>query len=293
MFAFGCTHPTAIKTSTSRATIAESAFSSSAKLALRDALVREQGFIRIHAGETLVALGESTAMHAFFLKETSSSDPRYLVGVWRILAQSAPNLIERSAWIARLEQSASTPGSATQLVAIESLNKLNRVLTGIPLAAVKDMMADATDASRPFLHWAEALAGNPDAIHSLVQLLQSPVPAARSRAAYALRHLKPGDRSVLTKLAAAAMRETLGTNPHIFLLSACVALDADPAQTPAWRTALSQALLNGSDAAAYEASSALTDNFPGSELPHLAELLNASAGDRQIACAKILASIHP
>jgi len=259
----------------------EARLAETARAELNATLGGERNFIRIHAGEAWIALGEKERIHCEFLSEAETVDGRYRIGVWRVLALSDSN----PAWRTKIEGVLAQPETKEAILAIESLNKLGGAPSAASLAVIKRLKATTPEASLVFLHWAEYLAGEEAALESIVAGLASPVPAARSRAAYVLRQLRPADPGVRDALAAAVSREPAGPTVHAYVLSAALALEADPKLLSVWREELEGVLARGPDAARYEACQTLMKIYGPEDLPHLERLLADAEGDAKVGLA--------
>lgn len=263
----------------------ESPLAEKARVALRVALEGDRDFVRIHAGEAWADLGEKALAHRAFLGEAEAGEARYRVGVWRVLAMSAPSGDDAAAWIRRIEEIVDRPADPAWLLAVESLNKLGVPLSAGRRAALKTARAEIPEAGWVFLDWAEHLAGEPDAWPRIVDALDSPLPAARARAAYVLRQIRVDAVEARERLAAAARREPAGSTTRVFVLSAAVALKVSPAETPAWTEELERVLERGPDAARYQAAQLFAELHGRDDLPRLEMLLAAAQGDARVGLA--------
>src|SRR3954468_14975524 len=82
-----------------------SALADRARAVLTADLAREKAFVKVHAAEALIALGEKDSPHRVFAAELPAANEMrpYRIGVWRVLAASSQSDAERAEWIARTE----------------------------------------------------------------------------------------------------------------------------------------------------------------------------------------------
>lgn len=253
---------------------------------LSDALVREKAFVKVHAAEALIALGDKEAPHRVFAAELPAANEirPYRIGVWRVLAASSPTAAERTEWIARTEAVTLDADAVDRLHAIESLGKLGHATTPRACAAAR-AMAGGTAAEGVFPRWVLYLAGDRDVLPQIVAALDSTDPIARLRAAYVLRWLKIDDAATRAALTRTADREPSDAIGYAIILGSAVSLNADPARVPAWIAALEQILANGSAGARYDACQTLMRRYQPADLAKLAPLLDHPEGDVRIGAA--------
>jgi len=253
---------------------------------LAEALANEKAFVKVHAAEALIALGEQDEPRRVFRAERPAADEirPYRIGVWRVLAASSATPAERAEWIARVEAVVLDPATMDRLHAVETLGKLGHAPGGRVRAAV-EAMAKGSEAEAVFPHWVLHLAGDPAALPAIVAALDSADPAARLRAAYVLRWLNINDATTRAAMARTAGREPSASIGYAIVLGAAVTLDADPARTPGWVAALEQIIANGSTGARYDACQILMRRYTTADLARLAPLLDHPDGDARIGAA--------
>ncbi len=136
------------------------------------------------------------------------------------------------------------------------------------------------------------LAGEPDALRRLADLLSSADVTARQRAAFALRWLQPGDRDVLRKLENAADAEPPASAAWPFLLSAALTLNADPARAPSWRAELERPAAGISADARFEISQALMPGCTAARLRIMAAQLEDPDNNTRVNAAWTILYAH-
>jgi SSS family solute:Na+ symporter len=264
----------------------DDALSARARAVLRQVVATDHSFVKVHAAEVLIAYGEAGAMRRIFaLEAPAAAASPYRVGIWRVLAVTAPTPADRARWVAKIAALAVRPGDPDRLRSLESLGKLRVRLSGEALATTRRLAAEAppSDASLPL--WVLQLAGEPGALGRLAGLLSARDVVARQRAAYALRWLRPGGPEVLRQLANAADAEPPGTPAEPFLDSAALALNADPARAPVWQARLERLAVGSSADARYEASQALMPSCTAATLPLIAGLLDDPDANTRVGAA--------
>lgn len=264
----------------------EHPLASRARTVLNEALATEKVFVKVHAAEALIALGEKESPHRVFRAELPAANEvrPYRIGVWRVLAASSASPQERANWITRIEAVALDPSTMDRLHAMETLGKLGHA-TGGRVRAAAEAMAKGSDAEAVFPRWVLHLAGDSTALPAIVAALDSADPAARLRAAYVLRWLNINDATTRAAVARTAGREPPTAIGYAIVLGAAVSLDADPARTPAWVAALEQIIANGSTGARYDACQTLMRRYTAADLARLAPLLDHPDGDARIGAA--------
>ena len=253
---------------------------------LDEALATEKAFVKVHAAEALIALGDKDAPRRVFRAELLAAEGvrPYRIGVWRVLAASSDSPLERAEWIARIEAVVLDVAAMDRLHAIESLGKLGHAPTGRVRIAV-ETMAKGSDAEAVFPRWVLHLAGDPTALPAIVAALNSADPIARLRAAYVVRWLNINDANTRAALALAARREASTAVGYTIILGAAVTLDADPTRSPGWVATLEQIASAGSAGQRYDACQTLMRRYTVADLPKLTPLLDHPDGDARIGAA--------
>lgn len=263
-----------------------------ARSTLDEALKTEQGWIRIHAAEALIALGGHERMRRLFEAELPAwENSPYRIGAWRVLAATASAPEDKAAWIARIEKVFLDPTSPDRLQAIESLCKLRHVLGGAALAAAREMEGRVAPADALFPLWALCLAGEDHALERLAGSLASPEAAVRRRAALVLRWLAPPERWIRRELARAADVEPASTVASPYLVSAALWLDVDAGRRAAWRARLEQHLMTGPAGVRLEACQTLMRIYAPRDLSRVVALLEHPEGDVRLGAAWMILAV--
>jgi HEAT repeat protein len=258
-----------------------------ARRVLADALATEKAFVKVHAAEALIALGEVESPRRVFQAELPATERErpYRIGVWRVLALSSPTRDERARWIEHIEAVVLDDAAMDQLHAIETLGKLRHRPAAAVRRAVEHYVQKAKAADVVFARWVLHLAGDHTALPAIIAALESQDPAVRSRAAYVLQALNITDAGARRALARAAEREPPAAAGYANVLSAAVKLEADPNLMRGWITALEEVVASGSTGARYQACQALMLRYTPEDLHRLVPLLDHPDGDARIGAA--------
>ena len=164
---------------------------------LRQGLVRESGFVKVHAAEFLLKLGYPQNVHEVFQEEEAlqGQTPGYRIGIWRVLAQSSPSAAQRQTYKQKIIEVATDPQAEDRLFAVESMGKLGVVPDKEDAQNILDWARQAAPADVAFACWPLLLSSdaqvNAHAVQAeLARLLEHDNPLARLRAAYVLSSLK-------------------------------------------------------------------------------------------------------
>lgn len=264
-----------------------------AKAVLLQVLTHERNWQQIHAAEALIAVGEGATVRAAFANDQVVSEQSdYRIGIWRVRAAVAQSPVERKQWLAKIEAAFCDPRSPDRLDAIESLSKLRFVASGETLRMVRQLAEESSEGDKLFTLWALALAEDPGAMERIIAALASADIFARQRAAYALRWLHASSGPALQALARATQAEPAGTYPYVYLLSAALALNADPPQSRDWQAKLEAVLASGPAPARFEAIQYLMTTYDRTDVLRLKPQLNDSECDTRIAAAWGMLNVH-
>ncbi|MDA1177298.1 MAG: PQQ-binding-like beta-propeller repeat protein [Planctomycetota bacterium] len=202
---------------------------------LRRTLETQERWIKVHAAEALLTVGQPEGVRAVFLAELQkhSNVPEYRIGIWRVLAKCSDDPVEKTQWIGKI-QAAMLDGKGH---AAETLGKLAVPFPEESRNVAIQVVEQAQGQFALLGVW--ALAADPQNPHRadykgrLIDYLSDPVPTQRSLAAYALRFLGPLPESTWRQLVEAAWKEPADTGAQVSMLSAslCTAPDQIEATT--------------------------------------------------------------
>ncbi|NLF08030.1 MAG: sodium/solute symporter [Pirellulaceae bacterium] len=246
----------------------------------------------VHAAEYLLALDYPQGVKEAFLEEEKlhGGEPRYRIGIWRVLARAAYDPVERSLWIDRIRAAAFDEDGEDRTHAVETLAKLGYRLVGGEIAAMERATASENGSLAPFAAWTLANSGKPEGEKRLASFLASPDATLRYVAAYALGHLPKISASTQASLAAAIDAEPADSPARVYLISVAAMHAPKNVEFP-FRVELLDAVVNGSGAGAVEACRALARVGGDAELPLLTRLLDSGDADLRAAAANALLRI--
>ena len=274
----GCQH------STTATTPISSDQRSQAVAKLREVMHTQQKWVKVHAAESLLALGYAQGVLDEFKKELAGhgDEVEYRIGIWRVLANATRHDHQQSEWVDRLKGVYRDKTSPDRIHAAESLAKLRASLTSDELAVVAEDSASDDARLRAFCCWILAAVDEKNRdrhLDSLIQLLETPNVESRSIAAYSLRFLSPLDHTRWAKVVELAKHEA---DPFIKLRVYGAALvvpppDTSPSDLDELRDSLIEAASVSESRFSYELMSVLADAATLNELNLLATFLNGES----------------
>lgn len=158
---------------------------------LTAALDNQSPWVRVHAAEALIAIGQPGPALAAFRKAAQTTEPKYRIVVWRVLARAAPIEDERKQYIDKIRTALLDSKGPDQTHAMEALAKLNEALASDAERQNVRAVADSEGPAAAFADWRLAQTGDDSAIGRLTRLLDSADVVIRARAAYVLARLQP------------------------------------------------------------------------------------------------------
>lgn len=257
-----------------------------ALLLLRDSLRREDHWIKVHAAEALLSLGYLQEVREVFHLElvSNGAEPKYRIGIWRVLAQVAPDVAEREQWIGKIRAAFLDPTGPDRLHAAESLAKLGYQVQGRDANAFKLLAEAGADPFAVNTRWILANNGGLNEQLSLVKLLESKDADTRFDAAYALRNMPHVSAPAQEKLLSALCQEPTASNGRIYLISAAL-VHAPPDQQKHIKAELLAHVKTDDQAVKYEICAALAKMGQKEDLPFLSRLLEDTNCDVRVGAA--------
>jgi hypothetical protein len=253
---------------------------------LERALEHERGWPRIKAAEALADHGHSDRAFAALSADADTTPPEQRIGVWRVLARTAPTATGRQQFLERIRVAAFAPDGPDRVHAVESLAKLGAYQEAD--RKVVEAMA-AGDPAAAFPRWYLALSGRREDEARLVELLDAPDPIARWRAAYGIARLKDSSAAARAAVAARADRELSDSPARTVVISAAYLLSVD-AGRDRWHRRLVDTLKSGSVASRAVAFESLGRQGTSADLDILAKATVSPDGLVRVAAAS--ASLH-
>jgi SSS family solute:Na+ symporter len=245
----------------------------------RDILVRalldDSPWIRVHAAEALIALKQTGPALAAFRAKADTTEPRYRIVVWRVLAQAEPDAAQRSQYVERIRAALMDPSAPDHAHAMEALAKLHEPAADDAERKRIQDVADAKSQISPFAVWRLANANDATAIERLVVLLHADDAITRSRAAYVLSRLQPLPDTA-TQAVTATLDKEPADSPARIMLRAAQGGDAVREMAKDTKVAPS---------GRYFAAMNLADNGTGGDYAILDALLNDPDSDVRVGAA--------
>lgn len=207
---------------------------------LRDTLATAERWVKVHAAEYLIELSYPQGVYETFQGERQAheSEPKYRIGIWRVLAQAAPDAIERQSWIDRIRAVVTDPQAPDHVHAIETLAKLGDRLETTDLRRAVVAAAESDLPTTAYARWLLAGSGKSTDLKRLTELLETPDATSRLVTAYALQWMRVADPGVRQKLAAVARAEPVDSPARIYLVSAAWLLAVDQQSSDNFRAML-------------------------------------------------------
>ena len=258
---------------------------------LRRALNDEQGFVKVHAAEALLALSVESRVLAVFLAEMKKhgDEPHYRTGIVRVLARATPRETDRTGYLARLRDVYFDVDAPDRVHALEALAKLGYAIDEQDRVRFEELPRPGFSDAEPCLRWLRAVSGAESDVRSLAELLDHPEPRVRGLAAYALRHLPnklPAD--VVTKLQQAAAIEK-PSKDRVYVVSSAYVASPDAETSQRLKEILKAAAppggVTGSDQDKREIADAIGLRGSREDMPLLQQLLRDSSADVRISAA--------
>ena len=258
---------------------------------LQAALRTEERWIKVHAAEALIAAGQPDGVARAFEAELAArgAEPQYRIGIWRVLAQTAPTEPEHDTWIARIVAAFLDTGGPDRLHAAEALGKFGyRAHEGeigaFQLAAGAGRGSLAADAQ-----WVLAN-GSDEAVGPLVTMLASEDRGTRNDAAYAIRYLPKLSPASWQKLALAAQQSWMGSAERVTLVSAAF-VHAPEKEKAFFKAELLKYLSVGTNDEKLEVCAAIAVKGVKADTARLTPLLDSPVTDVRIGAAQAILRI--
>lgn len=124
---------------------------------LKTVLHNESKFVKVHAAEFLLWLNvDREEVKATFMKENEASgnEPRYRIGIWRVLAQAEDNEIEKKKWINKVLAVFADTTSPDRIHAAETLAKLKTSPLLLFPEATAASLKDSNKILNAYTQWA-------------------------------------------------------------------------------------------------------------------------------------------
>ena len=260
---------------------------------LRRALVQEKQFIKVHAAEALINLGYGPEVLPVFEQELAAhgNEPQYRVGIWRVLAQIAPERQNRDEYLSKLRALSLDKRADEQVVAIESLAKLRYQAPEKDRPRYLELAGILKGGGAAYCRWLLAVSGSPVAIRALAEGLNSNDADERGVTAYALRHLSKQLPSDVAQSLARAAEKASDSRQNVYVVSAALATSRDADRAAKFKQRLTSRTRSASGEEKYEICAALAVVGSDEDQPLLTELLSDPEADVRVSAANAIERI--
>lgn len=250
---------------------------------LNTVLEQQREFIKVHAAEYLIWLGYKKNVRSVFLKENKlhGTEPRYRIGIWRVLAQTENTSIGKAKWVNRVLNVFSNMNAPDRLHSAETLGKLmTSPLSKFPEATERSISDSFRNLSLYTL-WATSYQSKDRCVQNRHTFLNTAIKDentdARLISSYILRRLKGLSKKEWRELAIQALEEPDTSTVKMNLLTTSFITVPDKTKQGALFLKLRAELLKGYEhfpaGKRIELAMALAENGSTADLPVLSSFL--------------------
>jgi len=260
---------------------------------LRRALNEEVEFVKVHAAEDLLSLNQQANVHEVFAEEQRlhGDEPKYRIGIWRVLARSAQNATERKQYYSRIREAVFNPASSDRAQAVEALAKLRYQISAEDRPKFEKLSSETVSDEAPFHRWLLSVSGASSEINALAQLLDDPHDTVRGNTAYAIRHLHGKlSTDVAAKLANVVSRLPVSKS-RVYVVSAAYVSARQENEVEKFKNELLEYATSADQDAKCEVTAALAERGDDNDIPLLIELLNDPSPDVRVGAAYAILQI--
>ncbi|RAJ94510.1 SSS family solute:Na+ symporter [Larkinella arboricola] len=204
---------------------------------LRTVLQTEQEWIKVHAAEYLLWLGQPAGVQDVYLNELRqfATKPQYRIGIWRVLAQAAASPEEKKKWTDQIAAAFKDLAGPDRIHAAETLAKLGISPTTVDAEATRKAIAGESRPLSLYTLWGASLADSKAATANRQQFLtlalnRQEEAAPRRLGTFILRRLGGLSAADWKKLAEAALSEPISSGVQLNLVHAAL-VTASPSAT--------------------------------------------------------------
>ena len=248
-----------------------------------------QDWEQIHAAEVLLDLGHIDMVRSRMLavrarRELSVSR----VGVWRVLARTAPDPRDRNFWVSKIEKVFWDLNAPDRAQAIETMAKLKEPGSSKTQKLARRWLSSDRPIEVVVAVWYLAEAHDREAKEAVLDLLRSDEANMRRLGGYVLTRLGTKQPEWLRLLAESAETEPDDSVAAPYLLSAALNLSADPLRSEEWLERLMYLSARAPANAQLESARAMLPWFSADMAEALALQLGAADVDARIGAAWVI-----
>lgn len=251
---------------------------------LRTVLATQSQFIKVHAAEYLIWLGDAEEVKKEYLKEDSlyHTQTPYRIGIWRVLAEAEENPADKARWINKVFDVYGDPRAPDRLHATETLAKLQQSPLERYPDITRETLASDNRNLRTYALWAVSYASDTAMEKNRTEFLHlaatDPDSIIRKISAFILRKIKGLTTDEWTSLANRALAEPAASGMrHSLLNTVFVTLPEGAGNEELFRRTEQEMLKDHahfSAAERIELALSLADKGTDSHLPILTSMLN-------------------
>ncbi|MFT5168810.1 MAG: SSS family solute:Na+ symporter [Saprospiraceae bacterium] len=196
---------------------------------LSQILHHQKQWVKVHAAEFLIDLGEMEAIDSIFQKENElyGNAAPYRVGIWRVLSQIDSSNYN---WKVQIVNLAKDSKASDQLYAIETIAKRKIPPLWLSYWLKNQILHGDNIRLKSYTQWALAIPrneGDKPAIDSLKRMVFSKIVEEKRIAALALGKLNYYPEEAWNELATHALKEPSDSDAKVYLLAAGMTLCPD------------------------------------------------------------------
>ncbi|RCR71190.1 hypothetical protein [Larkinella punicea] len=196
---------------------------------LRTVLKTEQEWIKVHAAEYLLWIGEPAGVQEVYLEELRQFEKKspYRIGIWRVLAQASTTPAEKKKWTDQIAAAFADPNGTDRIHAAETLAKLGISPTTVDPEATRKALAGDNRALSLYTLWGATLSDAKSAPANRQKFLdlalaRSEETAPRKLGAFIIRRLGGLTTAEWNRLAEAALSEPVSSGLQLNLVHAAL-----------------------------------------------------------------------
>jgi hypothetical protein len=196
---------------------------------LRNVLRSEKEWIKVHAAEYLLWIGEPAGVKTVYLDELRQFENQspYRIGIWRVLAQAATTPEEKKKWTDQIAAAFKAPNGPDRIHAAETLAKLGISPTTVDAEATRKAIAGENRDLSLYTLWGASLSDEKTAPANRRKFLnlalsRSEETATRKLGAFILRRLGGLSAADWKQLAEAALSEPVSSAVQLNLVHAAL-----------------------------------------------------------------------
>lgn len=220
----------------------ENTLDKTARHELVTVLNEQQGFIKAHAAEYLLGVGDTAEVKKVFLRENElhGTEPRYRIVIWRVLAQTEGTPEGKMKWARKVLAVFGNREAPDRLHASETLARLGISPLEELGEATRNALASPSPNLRVYTRWAISFSSDSVLQESRLRFLEMVARDSmldiRKISAYILRHIKGLSGAQWSELATEALSESGATGfRQNFLNTAFVTFPGNGADTALYR----------------------------------------------------------